>query len=69
MCETPPRRDRPIGGLVETENMEVVDHATPLEALAEVFSRGNVAVVLKNEAVSGIGTKIDLIAFLASGVK
>jgi hypothetical protein len=53
MRETPPRRDRTIGGLVETENMEVVDHATPLEALAEVFSRGNVAVVLKNEAVSG----------------
>jgi predicted transcriptional regulator len=49
--------------------MEVVDHATPLEALAEVFSRANVAVVLKDEDVSGIVTKTDLIDFLASGVK
>jgi cystathionine beta-synthase len=45
--------------------MEVVSPDASLEVLAEVFSRGNVAVVLDGERVSGIVTKIDLISYLA----
>ena len=57
--------DDPIEPLVSTEQMEVVSPRNSLEALAEVFNRGHIAVVLDEESVSGIVTKIDLIGFLA----
>jgi cystathionine beta-synthase len=59
------RPDAPIEPLVSKEQMEVVSPDSNLEALAEVFGRGNVAVVLDAESVSGIVTKIDLIGYLA----
>lgn len=59
------RPEAPIEPLVSKEQMEVVSPDANLEALAEVFGRGNVAVVLDAEAVSGIVTKIDLIGYLA----
>ena len=59
-------KDDTIETLVSNEFMEVVSPRSSLEALAEVFSRGHIAVVLDEEAVSGIVTKIDLIDFLAT---
>ena len=56
---------RSIEALVSKEPMEVVSPRNSLEALAEVFNRGHIAVVLDEESVSGIVTKIDLISFLA----
>ncbi|MFQ5945346.1 MAG: cystathionine beta-synthase [Anaerolineae bacterium] len=44
---------------------EVVDPDTSLAAVADIFSRGEVAVVLENDQVTGILTKIDLIDHLA----
>jgi cystathionine beta-synthase len=67
--ETTHRKDETIASLVNTEQMEVVGTGTALDALAEVFSRGHVAVVLDQERVAGIITKIDLIDFLAARVK
>lgn len=63
------RKEETVASLVRTEHMEVVDHATSLDALAEIFNRGHVAVVLDNERVSGIVTKIDLIDFLAARMR
>jgi cystathionine beta-synthase len=57
--------DEPVGPVVSTEQMEVVSPAAGLEALSEVFSRGHIAVVLDEDSVSGIVTKIDLISYLA----
>jgi len=57
--------DDPIEPLVSKEHMEVVSPRNSLEALAEVFNRGHIAVVLDEQSVSGIVTKIDLISFLA----
>jgi cystathionine beta-synthase len=57
--------DDPIDPLVSKEHMEVVSPRNSLEALAEVFNRGHIAVVLDEDSVSGIVTKIDLIGFLA----
>ena len=57
--------DDPIEALVSQDQMEVVSPRNSLEALAEVFNRGHIAVVLDEESVSGIVTKIDLISFLA----
>ncbi|MGH9319847.1 MAG: pyridoxal-phosphate dependent enzyme, partial [Vicinamibacteria bacterium] len=59
------RPDQAIEPLVSNEQMEVVAPSSGLEALAEVFGRGNIAVVLDEESVSGIVTKIDLISYLA----
>jgi cystathionine beta-synthase len=59
------RPDEPIASLVTNQQMEVVSPESNLEVLAEVFSRGNIAVVLDDEEVSGIVTKIDLISYLA----
>jgi cystathionine beta-synthase len=67
--EAPHQKDETIGPLVTTESMEVVGPRTSLEALAEIFSRGHVAIVLDNQEVSGILAKIDLIDFLAARVK
>ena len=55
----------PIAPLVNKDEMEVVSPRNSLEALAEVFNRGHIAVVLDEDSVSGIFTKIDLISFLA----
>ena len=55
----------PIAPLVSKDEMEVVSPRNSLEALAEVFNRGHIAVVLDEDSVSGIFTKIDLISFLA----
>jgi cystathionine beta-synthase len=59
------KADEPIEPLVTTEQMEVVSPDAGLEALAEVFERGHIAVVLDEDSVSGIVTKIDLISYLA----
>jgi cystathionine beta-synthase len=57
--------DEPIGPVVSTEQMEVISPAAGLDALSEVFGRGHIAVVLDEDSVSGIVTKIDLISYLA----
>ena len=54
-----------IAPLVKKDHMEVVSPRNSLEALAEVFNRGHIAVVLDEDSVSGIFTKIDLSSFLA----
>jgi cystathionine beta-synthase len=59
------RPEEPIEPLLTNEQMEVVSPDANLEVLAEVFGRGNIAVVLDDENVSGIVTKIDLISYLA----
>jgi cystathionine beta-synthase len=67
--EAPHRKEETIKPLVSTEHLEVVGMNTPIEALAEIFSRGHVAVVLDEDKVSGVVTKIDLIDLLAARVK
>lgn len=67
--DAPHQKDETIASLVTAEQMEVVAPSTSIEALAEIFSRGNVAVVLDNGRVTGILTKIDLIDFIAAQVK
>ncbi|HLE20238.1 MAG TPA: cystathionine beta-synthase [Vicinamibacteria bacterium] len=67
--EAPHQKDETIAALVSTEHMEVVGPRTSLEALAEIFARGHVAVVLDGREVTGIVAKIDLIDFLAARVK
>ena len=57
--------DEPIEPLVSNEQLEVVSPRNSLEALAEVFHRGHIAVVLDQDSVSGIVTKIDLISYIA----
>jgi len=67
--EAPHQPDETIAELVTTEHMEVVGPRTSLEALSEIFARGHVAVVLEGQDIAGIVAKIDLIDFLAAGVK
>jgi cystathionine beta-synthase len=65
MVQGQARPDEPIAPLVTNEQMEVISPEANLQVLAEVFSRGNIAVVLDDDRVSGIVTKIDLIGYLA----
>jgi cystathionine beta-synthase len=67
--EAPHQKEETIAPLVTTEHMEVVGPRTSLEALAEIFARGHVAIVLDDHEVTGIVAKIDLIDFLAARVK
>lgn len=54
-----------IDSVVSSALMEVVSPKSTLESLAEVFSRGHIAVVVDDGAIAGILTKIDLIDFLS----
>ena len=65
----PHQKDETIASLVTTDHMELVGSRTSLEALAEIFARGHVAIVLDEQDVVGIVAKIDLIDFLATHVK
>ncbi len=57
-----------IEGLVSTE-VAVVTPDTPLDTLGDIFSQGQVAVVLETGQVTGIITKIDLIDYLAGQIR
>jgi cystathionine beta-synthase len=65
MVHADARADAPIAPLVTNDNLEVVSPKSDLDALAEVFERGHVAVVLDQDSILGIVTKIDLISYLA----
>ena len=56
--------DRPIGGLVESDYATVTPE-TKIELLQQVLSDAKLAIVVDDEAVVGLVTKIDLIDFLA----
>jgi cystathionine beta-synthase len=55
----------PIADIVNRE-IAVVECGTSLEVLSEIFSAGNVAIVVDKGQVVDIITKIDLIDYLAS---
>ncbi|HEY1016288.1 MAG TPA: cystathionine beta-synthase [Herpetosiphonaceae bacterium] len=58
--------DHPIGDIVSTD-VATVGPNTGIDALADIFSRGQVAVVIdESEVVRGIVTKIDMIEYLAN---
>ena len=54
-----------IEKIMSRDAAAVVGPQTPLSALSEVFSQGQVAVALEDNKVAGIVTKIDLIDYLA----
>ena len=54
-----------IEKIMSRDAAAVVEPQTPLSALSEVFSQGQVAVALEDNKVAGIVTKIDLIDYLA----
>jgi cystathionine beta-synthase len=56
-----------IGEVIQT-NFTTIDLDTPMETLMSVFATARVAVVLENEQLAGIITKIDLLDFLAEHV-
>jgi cystathionine beta-synthase len=56
--------DSPIGGLVESDYATVTPE-TKIELLQQVLGDAKLAIVVDNEAVVGLVTKIDLIDFLA----
>ena len=58
------RSTRSIGGLVESDYATVTPE-TKIELLQQVLSDAKLAIVVDNEAVVGLVTKIDLIDFLA----
>ncbi len=51
-----------------TRDVTTVDIDTPMEALMSLFGTARVAVVLEEESVAGIITKIDLLDFLAGQI-
>jgi cystathionine beta-synthase len=57
--------DHPISEVIN-RNVATVSAETPVDELPTVLGRGPAAVVLENEQVIGIVTKIDVIDFLAS---
>jgi cystathionine beta-synthase len=59
--------DETIEGMI-TRNVTTVDIDTPMEALMSLFGTARVAVVLEEESVAGIITKIDLLDFLAGQI-
>ncbi|MBI3287192.1 MAG: cystathionine beta-synthase [Chloroflexi bacterium] len=58
----------PIESIVNP-HVETVSPETSLEVVSEIFTRGNVAVVIEDDKVVGIVTKIDLIDYLAGRMK
>ncbi len=61
--------DESIADIISPEAAAVVGPDTPLGALSEIFAAGKVAVVLEENRVTGIVTKIDLIDYLAGRAK
>lgn len=59
--------DETIEGMI-TRDVTTVDIDTPMEALMSLFGTARVAVVLEEESVTGIITKIDLLDFLAGQI-
>jgi cystathionine beta-synthase len=64
MLDDPANVDRPIRELAE-QGFSVVSPDTPVSHLSQIFSEGNVAIVLEDEAPTAVITKIDLIDYLA----
>ena len=60
--------DETIESLISTE-VAVVSPDTSLDSLGEIFAQGQVAVVVEDDAVVGILTKIDLIDYLAGQIR
>ncbi len=58
-----------IADIVSQDAATVVGPDTPLGTLSEIFATGKVAVVLEDNQVIGIATKIDLIDYLAGKAK
>ena len=63
-CRGRTRSTRPIAALVESDYATVTPD-TKIELLQRVLADAKLAIVIDNEAVVGIVTKIDLIDFLA----
>ena len=59
--------DETIADMIST-NVTTVEIDTPMEALMSIFATARVVVVLENEQVAGVITKIDLLDFLAKKV-
>lgn len=57
--------DETIEDIVDRESAEVIGPETSLSVLSDVFRHGKVAVVCKEDKVTGIVSKIDLIEYLA----
>ncbi len=61
--------DETIADIISQDAAAVVGPDTPLGTLSEIFAAGKVAVVLEDNQVIGIATKIDLIDYLAGKAK
>ncbi|HZQ07089.1 MAG TPA: cystathionine beta-synthase [Anaerolineae bacterium] len=62
------RVDETIEDIIDRDSAEVIAPETSLSVLSEVFRHGKVAVVCKDDEVTGIVSKIDLIEYLAGRV-
>ena len=63
----PHTADETIADIIRTDFISV-DADTPMETLMSVFATARVAVVLENDRLAGIITKIDLLDYLAGQV-
>ena len=59
--------DETIAEMIST-NVTTIDIDAPMETLMSVFTTARVVVVLENEQIAGVITKIDLLDFLAKKV-
>ncbi|HEY3174149.1 MAG TPA: pyridoxal-phosphate dependent enzyme [Candidatus Polarisedimenticolia bacterium] len=64
MLDDPANVDRPVKELAE-QSYSLVAPDTPVSRLSQIFSDGNVAIVLDAERPTAVITKIDLIDYLA----
>ncbi len=56
--------DETIEEMVSTQAAAIVTPDTSLDSLADAFAQGQVAIVMEDDAIAGIVTKIDLIDYL-----
>ncbi len=67
--DEPHHESETIANIASPEAAAVVGPDTPLGTLSEIFAAGRVAIVLEENQVVGIVTKIDLIDYLAVKMK
>jgi cystathionine beta-synthase len=65
LAEDGGKLDAPVGALTDTA-FAVVDRTTPMATVSKLFNQGNVVIVMDNEAIVDIITKIDVIEYMAS---
>jgi cystathionine beta-synthase len=63
-----PDMNNPIVDLVDT-NIAIVNSSTQARDISNIFQEGKVAIVINNDKISGVLTKIDLIEYLSRKIK